>query len=70
MNAARRVLQYLKGTASNGILLPATNDLQVHAYYDSNCGACPLAIRSLTGYFVIVEGLLVSWKTKKQVTSP
>ena len=68
MEAVRRVLRYLKGTAGNGIFLQAHTDLQVTAYCDSDWGACPLTRRSLTGYFVTVGGSPVSWKTKKQVT--
>ena len=68
MEAARRVLRYLKGTPGQGLLLKADSDLQVYAFCDSDWGACPLTRRSLTGYFVTIGGSPVSWKTKKQST--
>ena len=68
MHAARRVLRYLKATPGKGILLRADNNLQVHAYCDTDWGACPLTRRSLTGYLVTLGGSSVSWWTKKQMT--
>ena len=66
MEAARRVLRYLKGNPGQGLLLKADADLNVFAFCDSDWGACPLTRRSLTGYFVTIGGSPVSWKTKKQ----
>jgi len=68
MEAARRVLRYLKGNPGQGLLLKADADLNVFAFCDSDWGACPLTRRSLTGYFVTIGGSPVSWKTKKQST--
>jgi len=68
MDAARRVMRYLKGTAGDGLFLHAKNNLQVYGYCDSNWGACPLSHRSLTGYFVTLGGSPISWRTKKQAT--
>lgn len=62
------MLRYLKGNPGLGLLLRADNNLQVYAYYDSDWGACPLMRRSLTGYFVTLNGSPVSWKTKKHAT--
>lgn len=42
MNAARRVLRYLKGTTGCGILLSADHALQLHGFCDFDWGACPL----------------------------
>jgi len=52
MEAARRVLCYLKGSVGEGIFLKANNNLQLFGFCDSDWGACPLSRRSLTGYFV------------------
>ena len=68
MQAARRLLRYLKGSPGDGILLHAKNDLQLYGFCDSDWGACPLSRRSLTGYFVTLGGSPISWKTKKQAT--
>lgn len=35
-NAAKRVLRYLAGKMSHGILLPKNNPLSLHAYSDAN----------------------------------
>ena len=66
MDAARRVLRYIKGSPGQGLLLKANSSLQVQAYCDSDWGACPLTWHSLTGYFVTLGGSPVSWKTRKQ----
>ena len=68
MEAARRLLRYLKGNPGQGLFLKSDSNLQVYAYCDSDWGACPLTRRSLTGYFVTIGGSPVSWKTKKQTT--
>ena len=68
MEAARRVLRYLKGTTGEGIFLHATNDLQLFGYCDSHWGTRPLSRRSLTTYFVTLGGSPMSWRTKKQAT--
>ena len=56
MDAARRVVRYLKGTAGDGLFLHANNTLQVYGYCDSNWGGCPLSRRSLIGYFITLGG--------------
>ena len=66
MEAARRVLRYLKKHPGQRRLLRANSDLQVYAYCDSNWGTCPITRRSITGYFITIGGSHVSWKTKKQ----
>jgi len=68
MDAARRIVRYLKGSAGQGILLPKDNNLQLVGYCDSDWGTCPITRRSLTGYFVTLGGAPISWKTKKQAT--
>jgi len=68
MNAARRVLRYVKGSLDCGIVIHAHCDLQLTAYCDSDWGACPLTRRSLTGYLVTLGASPISWKTKKQTT--
>ena len=69
MEAARRVLRYLEGTAGQGILLKTNNNLQLLVFCDSDWGMCPLSRKSLTGYFVMLGGSPISWKTKKQTTT-
>lgn len=67
LDAAYRVLRYLKGNPGQRILLWADCDLRLYAFCDSDWASCPVTRRSVTGYFVTLEKSPVSWKTKKQV---
>ena len=66
MDAAHRVLRYLKGTAGQGILLPRDGGCDLSAYCDSDWLGCPVTRRSRTGYLLLLGGAPISWKTKKQ----
>ncbi|KAI3736523.1 hypothetical protein L2E82_26344 [Cichorium intybus] len=66
MNAAIRVLRYLKTTPGQGILIPKGGDLELMAYCDSDWLGCSLTRRSRTGYLLLLGGAPISWKTKKQ----
>jgi len=68
MDAACRILRYLKATPGQGILLKTDNLLHVEAYCDADWGACPITRCSLTGYLVTIGGSSISWHTKKQTT--
>nr|CAD1835983.1 unnamed protein product [Ananas comosus var. bracteatus] len=65
-DAAMRVLRYLKQSPGQGILLSVLTSLQLTAYCDSDWAGCPMTRRSVTGYFVMLGGCPISWKTKKQ----
>ncbi|KAJ3699854.1 hypothetical protein LUZ61_003559 [Rhynchospora tenuis] len=67
-DAALRVMRYLKGNPGQGVLLCADSKLQLNGYCDSDWASCPTTRRSLTGYFVMLGGSPISWKTKKQPT--
>ena len=66
MEAANRVLRYLKTTTGQGILLPKTGDIKLVAYSDSDWLGCPFSRRSRTGYVLLLGGAPISWKLKKQ----
>ncbi|XP_075490977.1 uncharacterized protein LOC142529351 [Primulina tabacum] len=68
MEAAVRVLKYLKGTPRQGILLSSQSSLSLTAFCDSDWGICPMSRRSVTGYCIKLGESLISWKTKKQPT--
>ncbi|KAJ9556511.1 hypothetical protein OSB04_011125 [Centaurea solstitialis] len=65
MEAANRVLQYLKTTIGQGILLPNKSDTNFVAYCDADWLRCPLSRRSRSGYMLLLEGSPISWKSKK-----
>ncbi|KAI3685471.1 hypothetical protein L6452_34715 [Arctium lappa] len=66
LQAANRVLRYLKGTPGQGILLPREGPSNLTAYCDSDWLGCPFTRRSRTGYLLLFGGGPISWKTKKQ----
>ena len=68
IDATRRVVRYIKGTAGQGLFLPKNSKLELVGYYDSDWGACPITRQSLTGYFIKLGNSPISWKTKKQNT--
>ncbi|XP_043717779.1 uncharacterized mitochondrial protein AtMg00810-like [Telopea speciosissima] len=68
LDAAHRLLRYLKGTPGQGLLIPAKNALERSAYCDSDWASCPMTHRSTTGYCIFLGSVPISWKTKKQVT--
>ncbi|KAK1368489.1 hypothetical protein POM88_034581 [Heracleum sosnowskyi] len=68
MDAAYKVVRYLKSTVGQGILLSSTNPFTLTAYCDDDWGACPETRKSLSRYCVTFGSSLISWKSKKQST--
>ncbi|GJW96612.1 putative RNA-directed DNA polymerase [Tanacetum coccineum] len=66
LEAANRVLRYLKATPGQGILLSQAGDPVLTAYCNSDWLGCSFTRRSRTGYFLLLGGTPISWKTKKQ----
>ena len=66
MQNAKRLLRYLAGTTSQGILLASTSAATLTAYCDSDWASCPTTRRSTSGYCVFLGESPISWKTKKQ----
>ncbi|XP_016648288.1 PREDICTED: uncharacterized mitochondrial protein AtMg00810-like [Prunus mume] len=68
LEAAHKVLKYIKQTPGQGILLPSTGSLQLWAFCDANWARCKDTRRSIAGYCILLGQAPVSWKTKKQTT--
>ncbi|CAL2274238.1 unnamed protein product [Prunus armeniaca] len=68
MDAALRVVRYLKSTPGQGLLFQSDNKLDLIAYCDSDWAGCLITRRSTTGYCVFLGNSLISWRTKRQRT--
>ena len=68
LDAANRVLCYLKGSVGKGLFLSASSSLTLVGYVDSDWVGCPTTRRSTIGYFTMLGSSPISWKTKKQPT--
>ena len=68
LDAALRVIRYLKKQPGQGLLLESDSDGQVTAFCDADWASCPLTRKSVTGYMVKIDRSLISWKAKKQTT--
>ena len=66
LDLMKRILRYLKGTISRGIVMTRNRHTNIIGYTDSDWTGNALDRRSTTGYCMFVGGNLVSWKNKKQ----
>jgi hypothetical protein len=68
LDAAYKVLKYIKQTPVQGILLLSIGALQLRAFCDADWARCKDMRRSVTGYCILLGEALVSWRTKKHTT--
>ncbi|XP_039173755.1 receptor-like protein EIX2 [Eucalyptus grandis] len=68
MNAALKIVRYLKTCPGLGILLSRKCNMEMTAYCDADYATCPMSMRSITGFCIKFGESLLSWKTKKQST--
>jgi hypothetical protein len=65
LDMMKRILRYLKGTISRGIIMTRNGHTDITGYTDSDWAGNALDRRSTTGYCMFVGGNLVFWKSKK-----
>lgn len=68
LNAAYKVLRYLKGTVGQGLFYPVDNKFDLCGFSDSDWAACKDTRRSVSGICMFIGDSLVSWRSKKQDT--
>lgn len=66
MMALKRILQYLRGTSSHGLVFGPSDRLSLADYADANWGLDFDDRRSTTGYCVYLSHIPFSWCSKKQ----
>lgn len=69
LTAVKRIIRYLKGTTSMGLLFDATMDItELMCHCDSDWGSCPDTRRSTSGFVIKLCGAAISWISKRQPT--
>lgn len=68
LEAAKRVLRYLKATAHFGLMLGRSDTIDLVGWTDSNWAQDPDSRRSIGGFVFDVAGGSVCWSAKKQPT--
>nr|GEX53021.1 hypothetical protein [Tanacetum cinerariifolium] len=58
--------RYLKGTLGDGVLFKANGHLETQVYIDADWAGDKGNLRSTSGYFTLVGGNIVTWRSKKQ----
>ena len=68
LQAAHKVLRYLKGTIGLGLAFKLTGKLFIEIYSDSDCAGSLIDLRSTSGMHTFLGGNLIHLKSKKPST--
>ncbi|EOX95368.1 Cysteine-rich RLK (RECEPTOR-like protein kinase) 8, putative [Theobroma cacao] len=60
LQAAYRVLRYLKSTPSQGVLLPTKSNLQLQVYTNSDWAGCKDSRKSISGFGVFLGNSIIN----------
>lgn len=64
----KRILRYIKGTISQGLVISPSPSIKLTAYSDADWGGCLDSRRSTSGYCVYMGPNINSWSSKRQPT--
>lgn len=65
-SAAKRVLRYLAGTQSHGILLRRGTPLTLHGFFDADWAGDAEYFLSTNAYIIYLGGSPISWSSRKK----
>ena len=68
LDAAKRILRYIKGSADYGLLYEKSNDFLLRGFTDADWVGDANDRRSTSGYCFNIGSVVVSWCSKKQST--
>ncbi|XP_047250133.1 uncharacterized mitochondrial protein AtMg00810-like [Capsicum annuum] len=68
MNAALRIIRYIKGKPGQGLLMSSSKKDTLTTHCDADWAACAFSRKSITCFIIKLGDSLVSWKSKKQST--
>ncbi|XP_071717919.1 secreted RxLR effector protein 161-like [Rutidosis leptorrhynchoides] len=66
MEGVIRIIRYLKKTADHGVIFKKNEHLKTKIYTDAGWVGKKRDRRSTSGFFTLVGGNLVAWRSKKQ----
>jgi len=64
--AVKRILRYVKATASHGLFFSHGSSTLLHGYSDSDWGGDVDDRKSTTGFTIFLGSHLISWASRKQ----